>query len=102
MAMQYGRGSGVHKSRLQELGQILNDVFMNPEFETRNGKVLKNINRELHEMAMKESGCSRWELEDEMMQSHTVVRHYYTTLSFLTAKVYMEAAQQLYHVKGWQ
>src|SRR4051812_6981821 len=89
------------KSKLEKLGQQLNDIMMNPEAGPLNVTRMKSLNAEVFDMARKQSGVSAADVADENMENDPRVLHYWSLTSSLMAKVYMSAAQQLHYVEGW-
>jgi hypothetical protein len=83
---------------IEELGQLLNDIVMNPE-ESSNADRMRVINDHVYDLARKESGVLASDLADENQENSPRVRHFWTLTSVILAKVYMSAALQLHHIK---
>lgn len=80
-------------NEFDKMAQKLNDAMMNPEGAE---PLLREINEFLHNLARKESGVRADELSDENREQDPIVLLYWMTLTAVTAKLYMRAAQGLY------
>lgn len=87
------------RTELTKLGQLLNDVMMNPDVD--NSIPIRRINDAVYDMARKLANVSAEDVADENMENDPRVLHYWTLTSALFTKVYLEAAQQLHYVKEW-
>jgi len=85
----------MEKTKLKHLGELLNDVVMNPEADHL--ARLREIGNDLRIAAMHEAGVTASDLADEAQENSPRIQHFWTLQSLMMAKVYMSAANDLAH-----
>ena len=77
--------------QIEALADKLGDLMLG-QGTVRSAGIIKEINRELDELAAKVSGVRIDQLADETMENSPIVLLYWTTRSQLTAQMYSMAA----------
>jgi hypothetical protein len=81
-------------TQIEALAHKMSSVMLDQG--SRNSELIQEINQEVSTMAMQESGCSAYDLQDEAREDSPLVQLYWMTNSMLMAKVMMTCASQLY------
>lgn len=89
------------RTKLDELGMMLNDIVMNPEAGPLNSARIKSLNMEVYAMARKTAGVTSHDLADETQENSPRVLHYWTLTSLYWSQIYMSAANNLAVYQGW-
>jgi hypothetical protein len=76
------------------LGKQMSNVLHNRYDADDTKKTLQAINDKLTGLTLEITGCRADQLADENLEDKPIVRLYWTTLSELTAKMFMAAAEE--------
>jgi hypothetical protein len=80
--------------QIELLGGQMSDVLHNVYSEEGTQKALLHINNTLAKLAMQITGCRADQLANEDLDDKPIVRLYWQTLSELTSKMFLAAAQK--------